>query len=200
MLKTPLWELPMLHTQMVTSPCPKTTADLWCGCEERITLLFLPSSSWSPSPGKYSLGSERNKAKQYPLVCSLCEARRQLPTCGLAGFAEPTQAHYGACHFAMPPCSSVQELLIWFGGMVGEGKCLLFFFFPQLGTSNVSFSSVILSLQSGAIMIFYYVNIKDNCKALIKANFVSSLLPSLPLPDLVRDTINLISCPKLCMH
>lgn len=88
--------------------------------------------------------------------------------------------------------------LVWGDGRGREVPS--FFFFPQLGTSNVSFSSVILSLQSGAIMIFYYVNIKDNCKALIKANFVSSLLPSLPLPDLVRDTINLISCPKLCMH
>lgn len=60
------------------------------------------------------------------------------------------------------------------------GRRCLFVLFPQLGTFlSMSFSSVILSLQSEAIMIAHYVNIKDNCGALIKANFVSSPPPLL---------------------
>lgn len=189
MLKTPLWELPMLHAQVVTSPCPQTPADLWCGCEERITLLFLPSSSWPPSPSKYSLRSEGaqgtaalpsmlpvwGQQAPQPLRCSC-----RLQPSGVC-WAHPSPL--GGLPFCWAPTQFLFKSF-WFGlgGWWGRGSVFFFFFFfffPQMETSSVSFSSVILSLQSGAIMILHYVNIKDNCKALIKANFVSSLPPSL---------------------
>lgn len=186
MLKTPLWELPMLHTQMVTSLCAKAT-DLWSGVAVRKGLcsFSFQAAHGLLSQAKILLDLKGHKAQQSSPACSLCEASRQHCLWGAAAHPWPSRvcrAHTSPL-WGLPFCRAPMQFLFksfWFGlgGWWGKGSAFFFFFFLQLGISNVSFSSVILSLQSGANMILHYVNIKDNCKALIKANFVSS--PSLP--------------------
>lgn len=79
------------------------------------------------------------------------------------------------------------------------GKGLPLFLLPQLGLSVCHFLLCILSLQSGSIMIAHYVNMKDNCRALIKANSVS-FSPSLPHSSRLSQEHNKLNQLPQIMH
>lgn len=100
-----------------------------------------------------------------------------------------------SCAAALSPCRALSFinslgaipppwLLIWLGVMGGRGRGCPFFCFLNWGLPECHFLLCILSLQSGSIMIAHYVNIKDNWRALIKANSVSFF----PLPPSLLST------------
>lgn len=81
----------------------------------------------------------------------------------------------------------------------GRGRGCPFFCFLNWGLPVCHFLLCILSLQSGSIMIAYYVNIKDNCRALIKANSVS-FPPSLPHSSRLSQEHNKLNQLPQIMH
>lgn len=102
--------------------------------------------------------------------------------------------------YKVPPSRiPLHWVLIWLGLMGEGGRVCLDFCFLSWGLPACHFLPCILSLQSGAIMIAHYVNIKDNSRSLIKANFVSFSPPSLTPLDLSQEHNKLNQLPQI-MH
>lgn len=160
----------------------------------------LPGSPVCPAPHRRnSSGLTRRVKPEDALVPASAAILSSSPACGRSCAAlSPCRALSFINSLGAIP---LPWLLIWLEvmGGGGRGRGCPFFCFLNWGLPVCHFLLCILSLQSGSIMIAHYVNIKDNCRALIKAISVS-FPPSLPHSSRLSQEHNKLNQLPQIMH